>query len=177
MANKNVESHQEVMNPETIANLKNFLELSPEDEKLLKDLQPLISRKAPAIIDEFYAHILEFDFLKSVYKDLEVINRLKISWVEYINQLFSGDYDKGYFERRFRIGMVHEKNGLIPEWYLGAYAFLRKLLINTIAEEIPGTSEIFLPTLNALNKVLTLDMELAIKAYEETHHKAMTEAK
>lgn len=168
MADRNISSDE--------LDRKKFLGFTSEDEKILRELQPFIEKNAPAIVDEFYEHIFKFDFLRTFYKDQEVVNRLKMCWREYLSQLFSGDYNKEYFNRRLRIGHAHEKAGLVPGWYLGAYCLLTKLLMECIIAEIGDRPERLLPALLALDKILNMDMQLAMDAYDESHHEAMEEA-
>lgn len=159
-----------------IVERKKLLEFTPEDEKILKELQPLIEKNAPGIIDDFYGHVLKLDFSKAFLSDPDVVKRLKEFWKDYLAQIFSGDYDKDYFGRRLAIGQTHSKKGLVPRWYIGAYGFLTNLLFRYIAAEFEDKPERLLPALNALNKALNMDMQLAIDAYDESHHRAMEEA-
>ena len=76
-------------------------------------------------------------------------------------------FDAAYVADRRRIGEVHERVGLEPRWYLGAYALYFSLLTPLVCDEYHAEPELGARTLIALQKVLTFDAQLAMETYIE----------
>jgi len=82
----------------------------------------------------------------------------------YFLDLTEGRFDDQYFETRLRVGDAHQRVGLRPPWYLGAFAVYLRLSIRGLVTEL-GEGERLLPALEALIKVVFLDMSLAMNTY------------
>ena len=119
-----------------------------------------ISRQLPDIVDGFYEHLDQFELLRRLL-DAEPGRRarLKRVQIQYFEELLGGCYDANYAERRRRVGQVHFAVGLMPEWYIGAYAWLLcALLPHSLAR---GRTAI-----EALFAVVGFDMGLTLSAYD-----------
>ena len=101
-----------------------------------------------------------------------VKERLLTKQREYLLSLVRRRVDERYVEERVRIGEVHERIGLDPRWYLGAYSLYFSLLAPVISEAFRERSERVSQTLVALVKLLMLDAQLAIEAYNERHERS-----
>ena len=108
---------------------KKFVRFTEQDVRCLKELEVFAKTHVDEIADEFYANLLQFDEMKAIFRNTGVsVESLKATQRQYILELFSGAYDEDYFERRLRIGMVHNRIGLSPRWYLGAYSVLAQFI-------------------------------------------------
>ncbi len=144
---------------------KDFLLFTAEEETALKSLQPLMKRHVDELVEAFYRHLLSFAETRRLLSDEMITSRLLDAQKRYLLSLVTGPYDAAYQEGRLQIGKVHERIGLTPQWYLGAYALYLNLLRPLIIQEFgsqPAQLEIIL---TALTKVMFLDIQLAIEAY------------
>jgi signal transduction histidine kinase len=82
----------------------------------------------------------------------------------YFLELTEGRLDDEYFETRLRVGDVHQRVGLRPAWYLGVFALYIRLALRALVAET-GEGERQLPAIEALIKVVFLDMSLAMNTY------------
>lgn len=148
--------------PQEWAEIKRFLDFDDEDSKRLRVALERYGPHIGDIVDRFYAHLLATEGTRSVLLRADVHGRLKDMQRSYLGSLGSGDYGEAYLRDRLRIGATHERIGLAPRWYLGAYwLYLREMLPR------------LLPCANAeeqamalsLHKVLLLDMILVTEAY------------
>jgi hypothetical protein len=114
---------------------KDFLRLTPEEERLLPQLQPLITRHMDELVKAFYRHLLQFDETRRLLSDEIITNRLLAAQRTYLLELVGGSYGAEYQARRLKIGQVHERIGLTPQWYLGAYQLYLSLICSIIFEE------------------------------------------
>jgi len=145
---------------------REFINLTSADEKLLRQLVTVIEPHVDRIVEAFYNNIRPYPELKKIISDAgSSIEKLKGSQRSYILELFSGNYGAEYFERRLRIGVVHQRIGLTPRWYLGSYATYMQLLVPVILRHWWWRPKKAMQAIQALGKVLSLDTQLAIDTY------------
>lgn len=143
-----------------------YVDLTREDISLLKSLRPSVEEKADTIVDSFYEAVKEIpELLNIIEKAGSNIDRLKLTQKKYLLELFDGQYDQAYFERRLRVGVIHNHIGLTPRWYLGMYSVYNKLLSPIILRRYWFNPTKFIRALSAVNKVLSLDSQLAMDTY------------
>jgi diguanylate cyclase (GGDEF)-like protein len=149
-----------------------FLEFSARDEELLCALHAEIERHGDRsfFVDAFYRHLLAFPPTQGLISDEATLARLKRTQGAYFERLTAGHYDQAYMLDRLRIGLVHERVGLAPQWYLGAYNKYISLLAPRIRAYYRDDPERVLDTLVALLKIVFYDMGLAIDAYIHAAH-------
>src|SRR5262249_45960391 len=82
----------------------------------------------------------------------------------YFLSLSEGRFDADYFESRLRVGDAHQRIGLRPVWYIGAFSLYLRLALRALVAHA-GEGEGILPTIEALVKAGFLDMSLAINTY------------
>jgi signal transduction histidine kinase len=144
---------------------KNFLRLTPEEERLLPQLQPLITKHMDELVKAFYRHLLQFDETRRLLSDEIITSRLLAAQRNYLLELVGGDYGPEYQENRLKIGHVHERIGLTPHWYLGAYQLYLSLIFSIMVEEYKGRPKQLHDLSQAFLKVVFLDIGLALDAY------------
>ncbi|HZY30548.1 MAG TPA: globin-coupled sensor protein, partial [Candidatus Methylomirabilis sp.] len=145
---------------------KKFVRFTEQDVRCLKELEVFAKTHVDEIVEEFYANLLQFDEMKAIFRNTGVsVESLKATQRQYILELFSGAYDEDYFERRLRIGAVHNRIGLSPRWYLGAYSVLAQSIYTFIDKRYRFRTVKRLKYLLAMKKILSLDQALAIETY------------
>ena len=152
---------------------KAFLEFGAHDVRLLLELHALLADQAAFFVDDFYAHLLAFEETRNLIPDEATVNKLKKTQLRYFNRLTAGEYDADYLHDRLRIGVAHQRVGLAPRWYMGAYSKYLALLLPKIGELYRGDEEKSLATASALLKVVFLDMGIAIDTYIDANQQAI----
>lgn len=142
-----------------------YLGLSDGDCALLNDLAELLEPQLDPIVEAFYAHLTGFEATRGIFTDEATVERLKLAQKEYLRQALRGPYDEAYFQRRWRIGYIHNVIGLEPEWFMGAYALYRRILYPRVCARYGSDPDGLTARLLALDKVMTLDMGLALESY------------
>ena len=146
-----------------------YLGLSRGDLELLADLRPVFQKHADSFVAAFYRHLLSFEPTRRLLRDPAVKERLLGKQREYLLSLAGPTVDDDFIAGRRRIGEVHERIGLEPGWYLGAYALYTSLLTPIIGETYSGDPERGTRTLIALQKLLVLDAQIAMESYIARH--------
>ena len=152
---------------ESLAHRLAFLGLQAEELRLLAELRPLFEAQADRLVSSFYRHLLSFAETRRLLTDPEVKDRLLAKQRQYLISLAGPSIDEEYVAERVRIGVVHERVGLAPRWYLGAYAHYLSLLAPLVHERLRSDPERAQRTVTALVKLLFLDAQLAMEAYIE----------
>src|SRR5262249_31219389 len=98
-----------------------FFELTDDDFKRLAALKPFADRWTNEITEGLYELIMGRPESKAFFPDQATLARVKKMQNSYFLGLFSGNYDLNYVRDRLRVGAAHEKIGMPPKLYLGAY--------------------------------------------------------
>lgn len=151
-----------------------FLGWNDADLRTLVALEPLLERHADRFVAAFYRHLLSFEGTRELLRSPEVKERLLSKQREYLLSLGSTPIDEAYCDERVRIGRVHDRIGLEPRWYLGAYSLYFSLLAPVVAEIHGEDPSAIANTLASLVKRLVLDAELALDAYNIAHEARLT---
>ena len=142
-----------------------YLDLGSSDLERLAALQPLLEKHASGLVDSFYRHLLSFRPTRQLLGDPAVRERLVTTQRDYLLSLADPTIDDAYLEHRRHIGEAHERIGLEPRWYLGAYTLYLSLLIPLVYEaELHNPIEAS-RTIVSLQKRLSLDAQIAMEAY------------
>jgi signal transduction histidine kinase len=142
-----------------------FLSFDEADRLRLAALRPALEARADELVDAFYQHMLRFPETRDLLSDPLTRARLLAMQRDYLLSLGGSQIDEAYVDERRRIGETHERIGLAPRWYLGAYALYLSLLTPLVLEVCGGDLDASSRTLVALQRLLMLDAQLAIETY------------
>ncbi len=154
-----------------------YFDIGPDDLAALRAIRPAVAPHMDAVIDGFYHHLRKIPHLARMLDDVAVAERLHDAHRAYFDALTLADIDAAYVHNRLRIGLVHQRIGLEPVWYIGAYrAYIDELapLIQRLLEDQPQR---FVPTMSALGKIASFDMALALDTYIESGRRQLLETK
>jgi signal transduction histidine kinase len=142
-----------------------YFDIGPADRDVLQELAPFARRTVDGIVAEFYEHLLKFpELAELLHEEPGRLERLRAIQRAYFLELTQGRFDDEYFETRLRVGDAHQRVGLRPPWYLGAFALYLRLVLRAVAGEM-GEGERLLPAFEAIIKTVFLDMSLAMNSY------------
>ncbi len=160
-----------------VAVRKAFLEFTDADVELLKSLHVCLESHRDVFSVAFYNHLQRFPEIAPLIGDAQNLERLKRMQSAYFSQLTQGEYGLDYVEQRLRVGMMHQRIGLTPKWYIGAYRKYLGELMPAIFHLLEGDAEKSLATYSALLKIVFFDMELALDTYFHAEHLSIDRAK
>src|SRR5439155_20525343 len=151
-----------------------FLGITAQDVENVRALRPIFATHARAFAEEFYQHLMSQSHTAGFLRDPDQLERLKVLQAEYFAGLLEAVFDPAYFEGRLRVGHTHQRVGLEPVWYLGAYNQYVQLTFPRFARALGGNLEQVLPLLLSLVKLIFLDIGLALDTY---FHEAMEQVR
>ncbi|MFJ7748201.1 protoglobin domain-containing protein [Peribacillus sp. NPDC097295] len=149
-----------------------FLSLEEEDITTLMRLKPIMEKNVGKIVDAFYGHIQEIPNLTMIIQEHSTIQRLKQTLEKYILDMVSGDIGEKYVVRRKVIGSVHNRIGLFPEWYIGAFSIIQHEVLQMLTREC-NSSEEAQTYYYSFQKLCSFDMQIAIQTYIESYTSSM----
>jgi methyl-accepting chemotaxis protein len=141
------------INEQNLNRRKQFLNLSQEEIELLRHYAPWAEQIAPQMMREFYEFQFNFPETRAFFEQyarkkgitLDQLRQfLERAQAGYFLDIFreaaqGGRFGVDYFEKRLRIGFVHNEIDLPMKWYLGSYKLYSDLLARYIqqSEQIP----------------------------------------
>lgn len=143
-----------------------LIHLTQRDLAILKRLQADVENILHLVVKNFYSSLSNHSSLTDIISKHSSVDRLKQTLYNHLYELFNGVIDKTYIEKRKKIALMHVKIGLEPKWYIGAFESLFFELSNFIFE-LNISNDDRRDALNAINKILNLEQQLVLEAYEQ----------
>ncbi|MGE0760226.1 MAG: protoglobin domain-containing protein [Pirellulaceae bacterium] len=146
--------------------MQTYVGWTPDDPERIRRLLPLVRPHFPGLISDFYAAIQrDVRAARVITGGAEQIQRLKGTLTRWLEELFSGQFDQDYIERRWKVGWRHVEIGLDQVYTNLALARLREGLLHAILENwTDGIAELGL-AIQSLNRALDLDLAIILDAY------------
>ncbi len=142
-----------------------FMRIDAETGELLRGFWKIVEGALPEIMEGFYQQITgEPQLAKLIGSE---IPRLKKAQGSHWARLFNGRFDHEYMQGVRAIGLVHNKIGLEPRWYIGGYSFVLGRLATLAVSAYRWNPSRLAKVLTAMNSAVLLDMDLAISVYQE----------
>jgi rsbT co-antagonist protein RsbR len=144
-----------------------FFEITDGDLARLASLRGFAERHTDEIVEAFYELLLRHPETKKFFEDDAMIRRVKRTQRDYFLGLFAGKCDLAYVEDRLRVGAAHERIGLAPKWYLGAYRRYLQLLHDQLFKDLSAVEAH--AAYESVLKVVSFDEALALDTYMAAH--------
>ncbi|WP_347401685.1 protoglobin domain-containing protein [Alicyclobacillus mali (ex Roth et al. 2021)] len=145
-----------------------FLQVTQEDLARVRDVSSWIEPYLEQIAKRQYDIIEKFPNLNKIIVEHSHRDRLERTFVDYFRRLFRADVADGVFwQERKRIGRVHSRIHVTADWYIGSYMRLFEYLIPAVVNQWHGKPRELSDTLLACLKMVFLDMQVIMEAYEE----------
>jgi rsbT co-antagonist protein RsbR len=164
------------LNAQELASRREFFEIEDADLARLAKLRPLMEKHTEQIIEELYQLILGHAVSRKHFHDEATIRHVKRAQRDYFLGLFSGRCDLAYVEDRLRIGLAHQRVGVPPKWYIGAYSRYLRLIQTRLREELKADEahQVFASVLKlaAFDEALAMDTYIAAQLEALARHQA-----
>ncbi len=149
---------------------RQFIRLGEEERTLLAGMVSWARSAAPQIAKEFYDWQFEFGPTRRFFEAhaqkvgvsiSQLRQALERSQTGYFIQIFEGaeeNWGLGYFERRLKVGAIHDKINLPFKWYIGSYSEYQRLTRLQLREAFSDAEQITAAE-EAIFKVFNYDMQ------------------
>ena len=142
-----------------------FMRIDAKTGELLREFWKVVEPALPTVLEGFYQHLTrEPQLARMVGSD---IPRLKTAQGSHWGRLFNGRFDHEYMQGVRTIGLIHNKIGLEPRWYIGGYNFVLNQLATLAVRQYRWKPNHLSAVLTAVTSAVMLDMDIAISVYQE----------
>lgn len=145
-----------------------MIRLEESDLMALAAFQPYVVKHADELTDSFYQAVYEVPELVETIETHSSVERLKQTLRVHLIEMFDGKLDRQYVQKRYRIAQVHNRIGLEPKWYMGAFQNINLKLIDLVYRYGSGRDDTALMT-RAISKILNLEQQIVLDIYEREH--------
>ncbi|UVI30746.1 globin-coupled sensor protein [Paenibacillus spongiae] len=140
--------------------------LTVEDLNMLKKYQPIVVEFSDSIVESFYMKVLHVPGLQAIIMKNSSIERLRLTLRDHLIEMFDGRIDNDFVQKRLKIASVHQRIGLEPKWYMGAFQNLQNTMLGIIHNYLHDQAE-GLALSKAITKLLNFEQQLVLEAYEK----------
>lgn len=153
------------LNEGDLASQLMMIDLKLDDLRIVKRIQPLIIESIDVIVSTFYETILQVDNLNQLISTHSSVERLRQTLKGHLIELFGGEIDDAFVQKRIKIAQVHLRIKLDPKWYMGAFQKLNSSIQQVLAEQIADAEERDRIG-QTVSKLLNFEQQLVLEAYE-----------
>ena len=148
----------------SIAKRLTLLQITEDTKANVVLIRPAVIAKIDTVSDGFYRFLGRFEEARAIIHNQEMVGRLKKHQHQHWLRLFSCHFDEKFVESAQHVGRAHLRAGAAPYIYIAGYNFFLNELTKIAVENFSGRLE--LPgVLGAVQKLVMLDMEIAISVY------------
>lgn len=143
-----------------------MISLTTGDLAIIRALKPFISENIEDIVDQFYKNIEFVPGLIEIIKRHSSVDRLKVTLMKHIQEMFDGKIDAGYIEQRRIIAHIHFKIGLQPKWYICSFQDMLLSMLSIMDKYIENKNE-YQQAVKAVTKILNFEQQIVLEAFEQ----------
>jgi rsbT co-antagonist protein RsbR len=144
------------------------------DFRLLGSLKSFANTCTKDITEALYELLLQHPDSRTFFPDDATINHVKQMQNKYFLGLFSGVCDLDYVTDRLWVGVAHERIGMPPKLYIGAYRRYVDIITAHLYKEFKQDPAKAAKAASAIRKLIFFDMALAIDTYIAAYLETMT---
>jgi len=142
-----------------------LINLGENDLKVLKSIKPIIEEHIQELATAFYDSILKVRHLKEIIERYSSISKLINTLKLHILEMFSGEINTNFINKRRNIAKTHFRIGLDTSWYMGAIHHLLHKVLVVVSSEIKTKGELDI-AFSTIMKIFCLEQQLVLHAYE-----------
>jgi len=142
----------------------NFLQITSKDAECLRRLAPYMEKYAEAITDRHYDLLFGLPEMKRMIDQHSTRARLKGTFIAYLQSIPQVAFDEEYVRMRERIGQVHSRIQLEPEWFIASFLRVYEYLVPIIVNDFRSNDASAI--LMALHRIVMLDAQIVLESYQ-----------
>ncbi len=172
-------ANQYRVNAQNLALRREFLRLSQGDLRILARLQGWAERQSPGIARAFYDHQFSFSETRAFFDRYaaqhgwplaRLREHLEMAQANYLREIFveaskPEPFGIPYFEKRLKVGALHNAIDLPLKWYVGSYTLYLDLVRERLARSYPLQAGFRSRAERALGAIFNFDMQAIAEAF------------
>lgn len=146
--------------------IKQNYRFTPEDEKRLHDLRPLMEENVEEVMSTLSLWIMGTKGAAKFFTDESRKKHVFGAQREWFLELFSGNYDNRYYEKLIRIGATHVKQNVDAHYMNRAVNLVKNACIGIVQkieeDRVEATNKII-----SIGKILDISLDVITTSYIE----------
>ncbi|MED0656511.1 globin-coupled sensor protein [Anoxybacillus ayderensis] len=139
--------------------------MTTKDVAILQHVKPYIEAHIARIVDAFYGALQKESHLLSIIQQHSTIERLKQTLTTHVKEMFNGNIDEAFIEKRRRVAQAHVRIGLEPKWYIASFQHLLEEILAVMLEQLRQPSYVIV-VMKSVSKMLNVEQQLVLEQYE-----------
>ncbi|MBA2877756.1 heme-based aerotactic transducer [Anoxybacillus kamchatkensis] len=139
--------------------------MTTKDVAILQHVKPYIEANIARIVDAFYGALQKESHLLSIIQQHSTIERLKQTLTTHVKEMFNGNIDEAFIEKRRRVAQAHVRIGLEPKWYIASFQHLLEEILAVMLEQLRQPSYVIV-VMKSVSKMLNVEQQLVLEQYE-----------
>lgn len=158
---------------------KSFIRFSPKDIAILAKLKGWSEKVAPGLVREFYDHQFAVPAARRFFEDYsqrkkypfdKLRSHLEAMQAGYFIEIFEeaangGAFGEVYFEKRLKVGKLHNDINLPLKWYVGSYVYYFDLVRKYLGQAYPLRPGFRASAERAILAVFNYDIQAIMDAF------------
>lgn len=157
----------DIQSTERMRQKLSYLQLNNWDLENIKKVDYIIDKFSEDITTRHYEMVEKYANLQGIVDQYSTKQRLSKTFVQYLKSIPRSKIDQEFIAGRVKIGDIHSKIRLTPEFYTGSYIRVYEYLIPGIISEYGGQPEQLSDILLSFLKFITLDSQIVLESYQE----------
>ncbi|QOY34056.1 methyl-accepting chemotaxis protein [Anaerobacillus isosaccharinicus] len=157
----------DIQSTERMKQKLSYLQLNNGDLENIKKVDYIIDKFSEDITTRHYEMVEKYANLQGIVDQYSTKERLSKTFVQYLKSIPRSKIDQEFIAGRVKIGDIHSKIRLTPEFYTGSYIRVYEYLIPGIISEYGGQPEQLSDILLSFIKFITLDSQIVLESYQE----------
>ncbi|MCS6856675.1 MAG: protoglobin domain-containing protein [Sandaracinaceae bacterium] len=139
--------------------ITHYVRFSPALSQKITRCKDLVFPQLARVSEIFYERVREHEEAHAVFQNEAQIDRLRVSLVQWLKDLFRGPHDDAHFVRTAQVGKVHVKIGLPARYMVTGMSVLRTELTQILLRENQ------IDAAQALSLLLDVELGVMVDAY------------
>lgn len=153
------------LNDKTVERQLALIGMTTKDIAILQHVKPYIEAHIARIVDAFYRALQTESHLLSIIQQHSTIERLKQTLTIHVKEMFNGQIDEAFIEKRRRVAQAHVRIGLEPKWYIASFQHLLEEILAVMLEQLRQPSYVIV-VMKSVSKMLNVEQQLVLEQYE-----------
>ncbi|WP_416147293.1 protoglobin domain-containing protein [Salipaludibacillus sp. HK11] len=141
-------------------------QITEEDLKVLNVLKRIVEPNINYLVTTFYDNIEHSPILMQIINDNSSVDKLKKTLSKHIVEMFNGEVNESFIQKRYKIAHIHVQIGLEQKWYMCAYQGIQLEMIQLIGEHYSDTNDLQLG-IQAISKIIGLEQQIVLEAFDK----------
>jgi heme-based aerotactic transducer len=152
-----------------------MIDLTKTDLAVIRQLHSYVQPNLEDLVTQFYKALGHDSSINNSFDNTSSVDSLKLTLHRHLDEMFEGQINEAYIKQRHSIAYDQIRIGLGTKWYMGSFQALVSGLTDIIFALKMSAVDTAL-ALKAVTKILNLEQQLVIEAYDAQHELIRQEA-